>query len=100
DSHRFLHSFPTRRSSDLIFFHCDSVSNGPDRAIGPPSALLTLLIAHSGKLNHHSFKHLSWVMQQLLSVFISFGIPLASLTLFQRSEEHTSELQSRGHLVC
>src|SRR5216683_1762296 len=31
-----------------------------------PSALLTLLIAHSGKLNHHSFKHLSWVMQQLL----------------------------------
>src|SRR6266481_5125825 len=48
--------------------HGDSVSNGPDRAIGPPSALLTLLIAHSGKLNHHSFKHLSWVMQQLLAI--------------------------------
>jgi hypothetical protein len=48
---------------------CDScaVSNGPDRAIGPPSALLTLLIAHSGKLNHPSFKHLYRVMQQLLA---------------------------------
>src|SRR3989442_15902728 len=60
---RFLRAFG---SKGAIFFHCDSVSNGPDRAIGPPSALLTLLIAHSGKLNHHSFKHLSWVMQQLL----------------------------------
>src|SRR5712692_3387929 len=67
-----IHGRPPRRflrgfgSKGAIFFHCDSVSNGPDRAIGPPSALLTLLIAHSGKLNHHSFKHLSWVMQQLL----------------------------------
>src|ERR1700757_1382424 len=60
---RFLRGFG---SKGAIFFHCDSVSNGPDRPIGPPSALLTLLIAHSGKLNHHSFKHLSWVMQQLL----------------------------------
>src|SRR5213594_3358100 len=63
-----IHGRPPRRflrgfgSKGAIFFHCDSVSNGPDRAIGPPSALLTLLIAHSGKLNHHSFKHLSWVM--------------------------------------
>src|SRR5712664_799378 len=67
-----IHGRPPRRflrgfgSKGAIFFHCDSVSNGPDRAIGPPSALLTLLIAHSGKLNHHSFKPLSWVMQQLL----------------------------------
>src|SRR5712692_7956080 len=69
-----IHGRPPRRflrgfgSKGAIFFHCDSVSNGPDRAIGPPSALLTLLIAHSGKLNHHSFKHLSWVMQQLLGI--------------------------------
>ena len=33
-------------SKGAIFFHCTSVGNGPDRAIGPPSALLTLLISH------------------------------------------------------
>src|SRR5207245_8013860 len=51
-----------------IFFHCASVSNGPDRAIGPPSALLTLLIPHFTKLNHSHFRGLSWVMQQLLGI--------------------------------
>src|SRR5579863_1787452 len=33
-------------SNGAIFFHCPSVSNGPDRAIRPPSALLTFLIPH------------------------------------------------------
>jgi hypothetical protein len=33
-------------SKGAIFSHCASVSNGPDRAIVPPSALLTLLISH------------------------------------------------------
>src|SRR2546422_7024836 len=28
------------------------------------------------------------------------SIPLSGLTLLERSEEHTSELQSRLHLVC
>jgi len=46
-------------SKGAIFFHCASVSNGPDRAIGPPSALLTLLISHFTKFNHNHFKGLS-----------------------------------------
>jgi hypothetical protein len=54
----------TRRASGVI--HCASVSNGPDRAIHPPSALLTLLISHFQKLNHHHFNVLSTVVQQLL----------------------------------
>jgi len=53
-------------SNGAIFFHCASVSNGPDRAIHPPSALLTLLISHFQKLNHHHFNGLSTVVQQLL----------------------------------
>jgi hypothetical protein len=53
-------------SKGAIFFHCASVSNGPDRAIDPPSALLTLLIPHLRKLNHRDFRGLYWVMQQLL----------------------------------
>src|SRR5712664_2693881 len=45
-------------SKGAIFFHCTSVSNGPERAIGPPSALLTLLIAHLRKLNYLLFRSL------------------------------------------
>src|SRR5690625_6012912 len=32
-------------------------------------------------------------------LFLTLTIPLAGFFIF-RSEEHTSELQSRGHLVC
>jgi hypothetical protein len=53
-------------SKGAIFFHCASVNNGPDRAIDPPSALLTLFILHLRKLNHRHFSGLYWVMQQLL----------------------------------
>src|ERR1700686_3974639 len=53
-------------SKGTIFFHCASVSNGPDRAIRPPSALLSLLISYFQKLNHSHFKGLSTVVQQPL----------------------------------
>jgi hypothetical protein len=53
-------------SKGAIFFHCASVNNGPDRAIGPPSALLALLMHCFGKHNHHLFRRLYQVMQQLL----------------------------------
>jgi hypothetical protein len=55
-------------SKGAIFFHCASVSNGPDRAIDPPSALLTLLISHFSTLNHNRFRALSQVVQQLLEM--------------------------------
>jgi hypothetical protein len=55
-------------SKGAISFHCASVSNGPDRAIGPPSALLTLLISHFHKFNHRHFNGLYRVMQQLLEL--------------------------------
>src|SRR5699024_12299925 len=71
-SHRYLHSFPTRRSSDLAF---------------STSAVVLKFCA-----------------------FQLFKIDCAYLTLFRafantdsfnaRSEEHTSELQSRFDLVC
>ncbi len=53
-------------SKGAIFFHCASVSNGPDRAIGPPSALLTLLISHFRLINHSHFNGFFKVVQQLL----------------------------------
>src|SRR2546422_7657364 len=50
----------------------------------------------------------TWVMhargytflEALHSLAARAGIPLPSLDPAQRSEEHTSELQSRLHLVC
>ena len=53
-------------SKGAIFFHCASVSNGRDRAIGPPSALLTLLIAHFKNPNYPHLNGLYPVVQQLL----------------------------------
>jgi hypothetical protein len=67
-----IHGRPPQRclgglgSKGAIFFHCASVSNGPDRAIGPPLALPTLLMHCFGKHNYHLFRPLYQVMQQLL----------------------------------
>src|SRR5690625_6453241 len=67
----FLHSFPTRRSSDLIYF--------------------SLPIAIAGG-----------VVSVLLGLRLMSGKTIKSIANIEytRSEEHTSELQSRGHLVC
>src|SRR5438552_11600084 len=66
--HRHLHSFPTRRSSDLPKRH----------------EQYDLFL---GKL--HSSKGYHWAVEAL-----------AAVQLAERSEEHTSELQSPDHLVC
>src|SRR5439155_27191651 len=85
-SHRDLHSFPTRRSSDLGLIRPAMLTRGND-----PDEFALLLDArgdvlavtggtcrsaeqHGGRRRDHHPLH--------------------------RSEEHTSELQSRGHLVC
>src|SRR5207253_6595405 len=67
--HRDLHSFPTRRSSDLL------THEQGFRAPGVPVGWVYRVSAERQRL---------------------FPPTLAE----RRSEEHTSELQSRGHLVC
>src|SRR5207249_11402770 len=79
-AHRDLHSFPTRRSSDLLhaafltgsvkfaFQPAEEISNGAE-------AMITAGVLEGP------------------TVDAAFGIHL-------RSEEHTSELQSRFDLVC
>src|SRR5207253_11388407 len=73
---RALHSFPTRRSSDLdLDYH--ALHGRLDRPIAPG----TLRRRRAGRSRA--------------------GRAWAGPTPAQRrSEEHTSELQSRGHLVC
>src|SRR5690625_5967185 len=78
---RDLPSFPTRRSSDLIAAEHDGVilAEPPDGRI--PERLE--LVSHGHRL-----------------VYQVFSVGKAEKPEDDRSEEHTSELQSRGHLVC
>src|SRR5690625_6174146 len=70
---RYVHSFPTRRSSDLIY------SNSY------PANFSSTLFKTST----------SYPAGSPFSSVHAMGFPDCA-----RSEEHTSELQSRGHLVC
>src|SRR5690606_41813715 len=95
--HRHPPSFPTRRSSDLLVI--PSVRRKPVRPARPWSLALALPLTLSA-----------------LSTLSACGAPAVSssdicgkarplLTLVansgpERSEEHTSELQSRENLVC
>src|SRR5690606_41320653 len=79
--HRVLHSFPTRRSSDLDVDADQS---------GVPAGL---------RGRELTFQGLSGV-----AAMVGFGIRIGRAKpgqrLHGRSEEHTSELQSRENLVC
>src|SRR5690625_5710671 len=81
-THLDLHAFPTRRSSDLnlekVFIH--AFLDGRD--VGPQTAI-------------DYIQQLEEEMEKL-----EIGEIATVYSLWQRSEEHTSELQSRGHLVC
>src|SRR5690606_40107967 len=85
DDHRNLHSFPTRRSSDLHHGHmrasrCEGIGDSQIDAAGSPCdenrRPRKIKIRHKpSSRSIHILKH-------------------------YRSEEHTSELQSRENLVC
>src|SRR5207253_9738324 len=86
--HPALHSFPTRRSSDLTL-----------RASQPKRK--SVISADWGINYFHFPKTARYIVAfSSKSPFETFSA-LDLLTLGGgRSEEHTSELQSRGHLVC
>src|SRR5207253_9601945 len=91
---RLLHSFPTRRSSDLCSWDQSREIRGPGRAARsrpefPPVPRLSVL-RRSPQSSTPSVRPLV-----LLAV-----LPTRRPVTHGRSEEHTSELQSRGHLVC
>src|SRR5439155_3494431 len=90
--HRYLHSFPTRRSSDLaaslsgqiVTVRLASGAKFARSSVVAPPAVVTntsSLASASTQFSPSTYQH---------------GAPVRA----SRSEEHTSELQSRGHLVC
>src|SRR5687768_17731339 len=80
--HRDLHPFPTRRSSDLGSEQCQSA------ALASRHAKTFLLISLMGPHCQGQSRTASRTSQRRTSEDEG------------RSEEHTSELQSRLHLVC
>src|SRR5690606_40409994 len=85
-----LHSFPTRRSSDLIFnmFFSLAAENGKNGSAKVDKAAAICNATYICVFTRSS------------SVLISFQGSSSARYLFPRSEEHTSELQSRENLVC
>src|SRR5699024_12600584 len=77
--HLDLHSFPTRRSSDLDMELIKSIDD----------------IIQDG-----SFINLEKIFNGVQAPGMSAMGVVPHLELFERSEEHTSELQSRFDLVC
>src|SRR5690606_40933286 len=93
-AHRALHPFPTRRSSDLW-------AARPAARPSEPEA------GRSGELNG-SCRDCKVTLRAMTSQVaalseqpvVTLELHGVRLTLLGRSEEHTSELQSRENLVC
>src|SRR5205823_12579047 len=82
--HRALHSFPTRRSSDLRQLRVGTVLEGSVRRAGDRLRVTAQLV------NVKDGYHL-WAEAYDRDLRDVFAV---------RSEEHTSELQSLAYLVC
>src|SRR5207253_10896699 len=84
--HRALHSFPTRRSSDLTdlerFIQGYHAGWAAAKHPGPGDIAISLPVYVAETTRRARDE------------------PEARRLMAMRSEEHTSELQSRGHLVC
>src|SRR5207249_7138474 len=94
---RYLHSFPTRRSSDL---EVRLSAPPPDwaKVIGALAPTVARLLAVVAELL--VFAMLIAAAPAPLVVALRFVVLVVSCVVLPRSEEHTSELQSRFDLVC
>src|SRR5690606_42146845 len=97
--HRYLHSFPTRRSSDLMevisLVRVDGKLVDRTHRIGLRSSDFSG--RHSIRVAMFSPSCIM-ILSRLSSRSLSSSQSIKSVTM--RSEEHTSELQSRENLVC
>src|SRR5205823_13616463 len=93
--HRALHSFPTRRSSDLTAAIIVAV------LLGIPLGVFAA--ARQGSRFDHVVRVIS-LTGQSVPIFVLGLLALlvfyVKLGIAPRSEEHTSELQSLAYLVC
>src|SRR5207253_7460385 len=88
----------------LGFFLGMRHATDPDHVIA-----VTTIVSRQRSFRQAAFIGLLWGLGHTITIFvvgsviILFGLvipPRIGLSMELRSEEHTSELQSRGHLVC
>src|SRR5699024_12771390 len=94
--HHDLLSFPTRRSSDLwVHFRCSVLHSGrrsiESRCLNEPQL---------GGLNGRASVHYNVETSGLCALRSRLANDIKGQPNSLRSEEHTSELQSRFELVC
>src|SRR5439155_21323599 len=92
---RHLPSFPTRRSSDLA-----RVFDEAGRELGIGGFLAVRDEAKGLRVVRREKTMGLRGMPEGELAFENLEVPNGMAVLPPRSEEHTSELQSRGHLVC
>src|SRR5207253_11051627 len=96
--HLSLHSFPTRRSSDL---GASMILAGD---LGGTKSNLAIFTSEGGRLHavaEQSFLNHSYAgIEEIVKEFLAGHDCIVTQACLGRSGEHTSELQSRGHLVC
>src|SRR5207253_8994843 len=92
-AHLHPHSFPTRRSSDLFSRPWSTPFTAPLRARPSPSTPARRTPARPRRAGSER-------SQPARATFMAVGGGRLGAAQDRRSEEHTSELQSRGHLVC
>src|SRR5207253_10908423 len=95
----YLHSFPTRRSSDLPAkarrrrLAAEPMAEAPRIAGQPAAAIDAERLLHAPAQEPITVRPVGEPRD-------GGAQPPEQLGVAERSEEHTSELQSRGHLVC
>src|SRR5439155_27223639 len=93
-----LPSFPTRRSSDLV------LSASPPPADAASAAVVVVGSVVKVRPGEHPSGSSDATILAARNEFESFQVVVEAGSSHdhggRRSEEHTSELQSRGHLVC
>src|SRR5205814_8235056 len=92
----YLHSFPTRRSSDLPVVVPHRLGESSDRPPEPAD----IVGAFGGIFRQAPARLLDEIAHHQVDEAANRFVNEARLFEPRRSEEHTSELQSLRHLVC
>src|SRR5207253_11337587 len=99
-SPRALHSFPTRRSSDLVRAAKQRQERSADgRRASFRGELFQCFLLGVAQFIGRDFRHTILSKGGNAEDAENCGEPKQAEIFHGRSEEHTSELQSRGHLV-
>src|SRR5205823_12971504 len=95
--YRALHSFPTRRSSDLTV--CEGLRDR-SRKVSAGSKIAGPWARPDPRSERAAVRHVSTYLRDHGFTVQSKERVICGFDLLARSEEHTSELQSLAYLVC